>query len=148
MDAITAFLLYFLFPLWVAVGFADYLCHRVTQIELTAIVAGRVRGIREMQQQVAEGLIVAVADDLATEPGGNDFGCELPLALEFVRNRPCLRGERIARNTEMPFAICSRSTSTSAGCRPTTRLTDSTTWRMCSARPRSCSKVTSQRRAR
>lgn len=29
-------LLYFVLPLWVAAGFADYLCHRATSIELTS----------------------------------------------------------------------------------------------------------------
>jgi hypothetical protein len=33
---ITLILLYFIMPLWLLVGFADYLCHRATRIESTA----------------------------------------------------------------------------------------------------------------
>jgi hypothetical protein len=29
-------LLYFILPLWLAAGFADYLCHRASNIELTS----------------------------------------------------------------------------------------------------------------
>ncbi|GIL39867.1 hypothetical protein [Roseiterribacter gracilis] len=35
-DAIVLLLLYVMLPLWVAVGFADYLCHRASSIETTA----------------------------------------------------------------------------------------------------------------
>jgi hypothetical protein len=35
-DALLLLLLYVVLPLWVAVGFADYLCHRATSIETTA----------------------------------------------------------------------------------------------------------------
>jgi hypothetical protein len=35
-DAAQIALMYFVLPLWIAVGFADWLCHRVSQIERTA----------------------------------------------------------------------------------------------------------------
>ncbi|MDB5364816.1 MAG: diguanylate cyclase [Rhodospirillales bacterium] len=35
-DALLLLLLYVVLPLWVAVGFADYWCHRATSIETTA----------------------------------------------------------------------------------------------------------------
>jgi hypothetical protein len=36
IDTISKFLLYFLYPLWLVVGVADYLCHRLTRIEHTS----------------------------------------------------------------------------------------------------------------
>ena len=50
IDTITKFLLYFLFPLWVAVGVADYLCHRVTRIEQTSGVAESVFHLVQLGQ--------------------------------------------------------------------------------------------------
>src|SRR6185295_19974527 len=34
--AAQAVLMYFILPLWLAAGFADYLCHRASSIELTS----------------------------------------------------------------------------------------------------------------
>ena len=34
-EAAVSILLYFILPLWLAAGFADYLCHRASQIEAT-----------------------------------------------------------------------------------------------------------------
>jgi hypothetical protein len=34
-EAAVLVLLYFILPLWLAAGFADYLCHRASSIELT-----------------------------------------------------------------------------------------------------------------
>jgi hypothetical protein len=34
--AAEAVLMYFVLPLWVAAGFADYLCHRATSLETTS----------------------------------------------------------------------------------------------------------------
>lgn len=34
-EAAVLVLLYFILPLWLAAGFADYLCHRASNIELT-----------------------------------------------------------------------------------------------------------------
>jgi hypothetical protein len=50
MDAITGFLLYFVFPLWIAVGVADYLCHRATQIERTSGTAESVFHLAQLGQ--------------------------------------------------------------------------------------------------
>ena len=35
-EAAVSVLLYFILPLWLAAGFADYLCHRASNIELTS----------------------------------------------------------------------------------------------------------------
>src|SRR3954447_12480812 len=35
-EAAELALLYFILPLWLAAGFADYLCHRASRIELTS----------------------------------------------------------------------------------------------------------------
>jgi hypothetical protein len=35
-DVLRAMLMYFVLPLWLAAGFADYLCHRATHIERTS----------------------------------------------------------------------------------------------------------------
>ena len=35
-QAVVSILLYFILPLWLAAGFADYLCHRASRIETTA----------------------------------------------------------------------------------------------------------------
>lgn len=35
-EALRAMLMYFLLPLWLAAGFADYLCHRASRIEATS----------------------------------------------------------------------------------------------------------------
>jgi hypothetical protein len=35
-EAAVSVLLYFILPLWLAAGFADYLCHRASSIELTS----------------------------------------------------------------------------------------------------------------
>src|SRR3954451_9165067 len=35
-DVTVLLLLYFVLPLWLAAGFADYLCHRATHIESTS----------------------------------------------------------------------------------------------------------------
>src|SRR4051812_8205549 len=36
MSAALALIAYFIMPLWLAAGFADYLCHRATHIEVTS----------------------------------------------------------------------------------------------------------------
>jgi hypothetical protein len=48
------YLLYFLFPLWLVAGFADYLCHRRTAIERTS-------GWRETLFHVAQAVQLGVA---------------------------------------------------------------------------------------
>src|SRR5262245_436331 len=35
-DILRGMLMYFVLPLWLAAGFADYLCHRATHIERTS----------------------------------------------------------------------------------------------------------------
>src|SRR3954465_1877041 len=35
-EILRGMLLYFILPLWLAAGFADYLCHRATHIETTS----------------------------------------------------------------------------------------------------------------
>jgi hypothetical protein len=35
-EVLRALLMYFVLPLWLAAGFADYLCHRATHIEETS----------------------------------------------------------------------------------------------------------------
>ena len=35
-EVLRAMLMYFVLPLWLAAGFADYLCHRATHIEKTS----------------------------------------------------------------------------------------------------------------
>ena len=35
-EVLRGMLMYFVMPLWLAAGFADYLCHRATHIERTS----------------------------------------------------------------------------------------------------------------
>jgi hypothetical protein len=53
-DVIPGVLLYFLFPLWLAAGVADYLCHRRTRIEHTS-------GVGESALHVLQAAEIGVA---------------------------------------------------------------------------------------
>ena len=52
-DLIIGYLLYFLFPLWLVAGIADYVCHRRTSIEYTS-------GRRESALHVVQAAEIAV----------------------------------------------------------------------------------------
>jgi hypothetical protein len=44
--AAQAVLMYFVLPVWLAAGFADYLCHRATCIETTSGIAFAFASVR------------------------------------------------------------------------------------------------------
>ena len=54
MNPIYALLFYFVLPLWILAGIADYACHRRTRIEITS-------GVKEAQLHVLEAAQIGVA---------------------------------------------------------------------------------------